>query len=80
MPRVCSICREKNDLTLFRVPINRVGAQKWQEVFGTQETLVPGKTVLCEKHFLSTDIVRQNEIKDPITNHVICTVSIFLIP
>lgn len=50
MPRVCSICREKNDLTLFRVPINSVRAQKWQEVFGTQETLVPGKTVFVNRH------------------------------
>jgi len=53
MSIVCLICKEKNNLTLFRVPINSVLAQKWQKNFGTRQTLIPGKTVLCEKHFIN---------------------------
>lgn len=75
MPRNCTICKKKGKF-IFKVPQDEVRALKWQELCG--QILVPGKSVLCEKHFLETDIITEKEIKDS-SGHVICTVCIYLV-
>ena len=56
-------CKEK--VTLISVPKDEKTVKKWESAISRKDFTLKSGQVVCQKHFLSDDIVWKKEVKDP---------------
>lgn len=63
----------------FSVPFEENALLEWKKAIPRKDFDLKSGMIVCDKHFLSDDIVWRREVKDPATGNVMASVRIFQI-